>query len=583
MLHRVVCRLQHRQLACAFSGWAVATAHRMALHGVMQKAARRLQHRQLACAFSGWAVATAHRMALHGVMQKAARRLQHRQLACVFSGWILRTAQTYEMAVSADAEKMTANLVQQLDARSSELRQAHLAGVANEHHRQERMVAIGVARLRSHARAATFYAWLAWSEERRRLINLEQKFTRRWSSTVLAWAYVQWYEFRGAVIIEREHAEEEEAAAEVTAAASEAISRKAARRMGHLQIGAAFGSWQEWCVMRQHKVQMLHRVVCRLQHRQLACAFSGWAVATAHRMALHGVMQKAARRLLRCRLQNVLHAWMWHGYHPGCFVSSWQKFVSGVLRHCYTALRKQIARQCLNERQRLECRLVTCDMRARALKTQLREERTIRAQNDAAIVDLLQDLDMGANFAQVRSAAAATIRTDPGLKDSVMLLLLENEGKRQAQLQQLQAAAATQTAGLREELFQTQRALHQLATDGSIGLSPITQIKTSGSSITSPTQSAAGMHTLALFHARASEGQVPIPCTCSLQQCCFAAALEDVCRANVMATITPSRAPRQHSIAGRQQVWMYALDKRRSYNRAAECLAEWAAVTRTRW
>ena len=172
------------------------------------------------------------------------------------------------------------------------------------------MVAIGVARLRSHARAATFYAWLAWSEERRRLINLEQKFTRRWSSTVLAWAYVQWYEFRGAVIIEREHAEEEEAAAEVTAAASEAISRKAARRMGHLQIGAAFGSWQEWCVMRQHKVQMLHRVVCRLQHRQLACAFSGWAVATAHRMALHGVMQKAARRLQHRQLACVFSGWI---------------------------------------------------------------------------------------------------------------------------------------------------------------------------------------------------------------------------------------------------------------------------------
>ena len=107
------------------------------------------------------------------------------------------------------------------------------------------MVAIGVARLRSHARVATFYAWLARFEERRRLMNLELKFTRRWSTTVLAWAYGQWYEFRGAVIIEREHAEEEEAAAEVTVAAAEAMTRKAARRMGHLQTGAAFGSWQK--------------------------------------------------------------------------------------------------------------------------------------------------------------------------------------------------------------------------------------------------------------------------------------------------------------------------------------------------
>ena len=118
---------------------------------------------------------------------------------------------------------------------------------------------------------------------------------------MLAWAYVQWYEFRGAVIIEREHAEEEEAAAEVTAAASEAIFCKAARRMGHLQIGAAFGSWQEWCVMRQHKVQMLHRVVCRLQYRQLACVFSGWILRTAqtHEMAVSADAEKMTANLVQ--------------------------------------------------------------------------------------------------------------------------------------------------------------------------------------------------------------------------------------------------------------------------------------------
>ena len=217
--------------------------------------------------------------------------MRSRQLASAFDRWMVAMGQSKESATAAQMEQIAADLARQLEARSNELRHAHMAGASSEHHRQEHVVAIFAARLRSNAQTRVFYAWFACFDRSRRLINLEQKFTRRWGVTVLKWSFAHWYESSGAIIAEREHAEEEEMMALKAAARSQATSRKAARRMKHLRAGAAFGSWWQRCAVRRHRVVMLRTAARRMRGRQLGSAFGGWASAAAHQQARRGVMR----------------------------------------------------------------------------------------------------------------------------------------------------------------------------------------------------------------------------------------------------------------------------------------------------